>query len=94
MKRDVMAETAQLEEFDEALYKVTGEEGQDPYYLIATSEQPISALHRGEWLAPKSLPIRYHLFIHSFALGLAVWKMNITENTMISIAPFPGGGTL
>lgn len=27
-------------------------------YLIATSEQPISALHRKETLDPKELPIR------------------------------------
>eukprot|EP00002_Diphylleia_rotans_P009963 TRINITY_DN2032_c0_g2_i1.p1 TRINITY_DN2032_c0_g2~~TRINITY_DN2032_c0_g2_i1.p1 ORF type:complete len:470 (-),score=133.87 TRINITY_DN2032_c0_g2_i1:115-1524(-) len=57
MKKEIMAETAQLEEFDEALYKVSGD-GEDKY-LIATSEQPISAYHRGEWLEPKSLPIRY-----------------------------------
>jgi len=56
MNKDVMAETAQLSQFDEELYKVIGE---DEKYLIATSEQPISALHRGEWLEPKSLPIRY-----------------------------------
>ncbi|KCV73237.1 seryl-tRNA synthetase [Fonticula alba] len=57
MNQDIMAETAQLEEFDEALYKITGA-GADKY-LIATSEQPISAYHRGEWLEPKSLPLRY-----------------------------------
>lgn len=28
-------------------------------YLIATSEQPISAYHRGDWLEAKDLPIRY-----------------------------------
>jgi len=28
-------------------------------YLIATSEQPISAFHQGEWLEPKQLPLRY-----------------------------------
>lgn len=27
--------------------------------MIATSEQPISALHRGEWVDEKSLPIKY-----------------------------------
>jgi len=27
--------------------------------LIATSEQPISALHRKEWIEPSELPIRY-----------------------------------
>ena len=28
-------------------------------YLIATSEQPIAAMHLGEWMEPKQLPIRY-----------------------------------
>ena len=32
----------------------------DDKYLIATSEQPISAFHSGEWLEPKTqLPIMY-----------------------------------
>jgi len=61
MLRDQMAKTAQLEQFDEELYKVTEKEN-DPSsdkYLIATSEQPISALHEGEWLNDKDLPIKY-----------------------------------
>jgi len=58
MNKDAMARTAQLEEFDEALYTVIGEKGEQKY-LIATSEQPISAFHSGEWLEPKDLPIRY-----------------------------------
>jgi len=28
-------------------------------YLIATSEQPIAAFHRGEWIAENALPIKY-----------------------------------
>ncbi len=28
-------------------------------YLIATSEQPLCALHRDEWLDPKELPLKY-----------------------------------
>jgi len=61
MRKEVMALTAQLEEFDEALYKVTGGDGQEEKdkYLIATSEQPISAMHMGEWLTPQDLPINY-----------------------------------
>lgn len=59
MRPDVMARTAQLSEFDEALYKVTGEGDKDDMYLIATSEQPISALHMGEHLTAKQLPMRY-----------------------------------
>ncbi len=61
MLRDQMAKTAQLEQFDEELYKVTEKEN-DPAsdkYLIATSEQPISALHEGEWLNDRDLPIKY-----------------------------------
>ncbi|EGP84842.1 unnamed protein product [Zymoseptoria tritici ST99CH_1A5] len=61
MLREAMAKTAQLEQFDEELYKVTEKEN-DPAsdkYLIATSEQPISALHEGEWLNKEDLPIKY-----------------------------------
>jgi len=57
MKQNIMAETAELAQFDEELYKVTGD-GEDKY-LIATSEQPISAYHRGEWMDPKQLPLKY-----------------------------------
>ncbi|KAJ3280144.1 Cytosolic seryl-tRNA synthetase [Borealophlyctis nickersoniae] len=65
MNRDLMAKTAQLEEFDEALYKLGDENGdgtgEDAKYLIATSEQPISAFHAGEWFAEpeKELPKKY-----------------------------------
>ncbi|KAI9277382.1 seryl-tRNA synthetase [Sporodiniella umbellata] len=59
MNRDMMAKTAQLSQFDEELYKVSGD-GEDKY-LIATSEQPISAFHSGEWFEKPSeqLPIKY-----------------------------------
>lgn len=55
-----MAETAQLSQFDEELYKVPtdGAEEEDKY-LIATSEQPISAYHRGETLTAEELPVKY-----------------------------------
>ncbi|KAH8598037.1 seryl-tRNA synthetase [Bisporella sp. PMI_857] len=60
MKQDQMAKTAQLEQFDEELYKVVeGKDPKDDKYLIATSEQPISAMHADEWLSPKDLPIKY-----------------------------------
>jgi seryl-tRNA synthetase len=58
MNKEIMARTAQLEEFDEALYTVIGEKNEEKY-LIATSEQPISAFHAEEWLDPTELPIRY-----------------------------------
>uniref|UniRef100_A0A0X3Q8N3 serine--tRNA ligase n=1 Tax=Schistocephalus solidus TaxID=70667 RepID=A0A0X3Q8N3_SCHSO len=68
MRKEIMQEVAQLSQFDEELYKVIGkrEAPGDPSdateeekYLIATSEQPIAAFHRDEWLAPSSLPICY-----------------------------------
>ena len=31
----------------------------DEKYLIATSEQPIAAFHRDEWIAESTLPIKY-----------------------------------
>eukprot|EP00743_Colponemidia_sp_Colp-15_P001278 GILK01001401.1.p1 GENE.GILK01001401.1~~GILK01001401.1.p1 ORF type:complete len:480 (+),score=84.67 GILK01001401.1:38-1477(+) len=58
MKKDVMAKTAQLSQFDEELYKVVGD-GDDDKYLIATAEQPISAMHLNEWIEEEALPIRY-----------------------------------
>lgn len=59
MLKDYMAKTAQLEQFDEELYKVIDGDAQNDKYLIATSEQPISAFHADEWLVAKDLPIRY-----------------------------------
>jgi seryl-tRNA synthetase len=59
MLKGYMAKTAQLEQFDEELYKVIDGEEQNDKYLIATSEQPISAFHADEWLLEKELPIRY-----------------------------------
>ena len=59
MLREYMAKTAQLEQFDEELYKIPGDDKKQDKYLIATSEQPLSALHDGEWLQDKDLPIKY-----------------------------------
>ncbi|GIQ86810.1 serine-tRNA ligase, type1 [Kipferlia bialata] len=57
MRKDAMAKVAQLEQFDEELYKVSGEG--DDKYLIATSEQTICAFHMEETLSQESLPVRY-----------------------------------
>ena len=57
MKKEVMAGVAQLEQFDEELYKVGGDT--EDKYLIATSEQPICGYHMNDWIEEKSLPIRY-----------------------------------
>ncbi|XP_044498010.1 serine--tRNA ligase-like [Mangifera indica] len=57
MRKDIMAKCAQLAQFDEELYKVTGEG--DDKYLIATAEQPLCAYHIDDWIHPSELPIRY-----------------------------------
>jgi len=61
MLRDQMAKTAQLSDFDDELYKVTEskDKPETDKYLIATSEQPLSALHADEWLQDNDLPIKY-----------------------------------
>ncbi|KFX90227.1 hypothetical protein V490_06580 [Pseudogymnoascus sp. VKM F-3557] len=59
MLKEYMAKTAQLEQFDEELYKVVDGDAQNDKYLIATSEQPISAFHADEWIMNKELPIKY-----------------------------------
>jgi seryl-tRNA synthetase len=83
MNKDVMAKTAQLDQFDEELYKVglcsfctflqaniwrQVIASEDEKYLIATSEQPISALHSDEWFqSPETqLPIQYAGFSTNF----------------------------
>ncbi|KAK3359266.1 hypothetical protein B0T25DRAFT_92085 [Lasiosphaeria hispida] len=76
MLREQMAKTAQLSQFDEELYKVTGDQADK--YLIATSEQPISAYHSDEWLQPKELPLKYAGYSTCFrkeagAHGKDVW---------------------
>lgn len=56
MRKDIMAKCAQLAQFDEELYKVTGEG--DDKYLIATAEQPLCAYHIDDWIHPSQLPLR------------------------------------
>lgn len=59
MNQEIMGETAQLSQFDQELYKLDTGADNDVKYLIATSEQPIAAYHRGELLDPKILPLKY-----------------------------------
>jgi seryl-tRNA synthetase len=59
MKRDVMDKVAQLEQYDEELYKVTGNKEDGDMYLIATSEQPLCALNLDGVIEGKDLPQRY-----------------------------------
>lgn len=61
MNQSVMAKTAQLSDYDDQLYKVLGH-GEDKY-LIATSEQPLSAMFisgnvNPAWLDKDKIPMR------------------------------------
>ena len=55
VKGEVAAETSELGEFEETLYKVENED----MYLIATAEQTLAALHRDEIISPDELPLKY-----------------------------------
>ncbi|KAL6560642.1 hypothetical protein OROGR_004201 [Orobanche gracilis] len=57
IRKDIMAKCAQLAQFDEELYKVSGDG--DDKYLIATAEQPLCAYHLEDWIHPSQLPLRY-----------------------------------
>ncbi|KAG9394405.1 Serine-tRNA ligase, type1 [Carpediemonas membranifera] len=67
MKGDMMAKCAQLEQFEEELYKVVAgtrsTASKDPdlagdRFLIATSEQPLCAMHADKIITAKEMPIR------------------------------------
>jgi len=61
MKKDLMAKTAELADYDDVLYKVM-EDKEHPEldkYLIATSEQPISAYHMNQNIDQARFPLRY-----------------------------------
>lgn len=55
-----MAKCAELADYDEVLYKVAEDGHPDnDKYLIATSEQPITALHMNKTIDKSKLPLRY-----------------------------------
>lgn len=56
MEKSQMAKCAQLGDFDEQLYKVTGD---GEKYLIATSEQPLCVYHADEWVSEAELPRKF-----------------------------------
>lgn len=56
MEKEQMAKCAQLDDFDEQLYKVSGD---GEKYLIATSEQPLCVFHVDEWVDERELPRKY-----------------------------------
>lgn len=68
MKKKIMAETCQLSDFDEMLYKITTgqEEDDNESYLIATSEQPISGYLYKEQCNARELPLRFCGFSSCF----------------------------
>eukprot|EP01055_Gregarina_sp_Pseudo9_P005450 Gregarina_sp_Pseudo_9__5449@NODE_684_length_2369_cov_44_598283_g647_i0_p1_GENE_NODE_684_length_2369_cov_44_598283_g647_i0NODE_684_length_2369_cov_44_598283_g647_i0_p1_ORF_typecomplete_len452_score102_52tRNAsynt_2b/PF00587_25/1_1e47Seryl_tRNA_N/PF02403_22/2_3e25Seryl_tRNA_N/PF02403_22/1_5e04DUF1465/PF07323_12/0_23tRNAsynt_His/PF13393_6/6_7e02tRNAsynt_His/PF13393_6/0_23_NODE_684_length_2369_cov_44_598283_g647_i08962251 len=69
LKRDTMTAAAELSDFEETLYKIPNDtEGKianpddakrEDLFLIATSEQPLCALHAGEYLEENQLPYKY-----------------------------------
>ncbi|XWV26102.1 serine-tRNA synthetase [Tupanvirus soda lake] len=66
MFKDIIAETVQLSDYEENLYKMVATSTacnknteENDKYLIATSEQPISAYHRHEVLTDNQLPLLY-----------------------------------
>lgn len=69
MRKQIMGQVAQLSQFDDELYKLVsskGNEDSEEKYLIATSEQPIAALHLNEWINTSSLPLKYGGFSTCF----------------------------
>ncbi|MDY7080925.1 MAG: serine--tRNA ligase, partial [Halobacteria archaeon] len=52
---DAMSSAAELEDFEEQLYGIEGEN----WYLIATSEQTLASYHYDEILEPDDLPLKY-----------------------------------
>lgn len=68
MKKELMAKTAELADYDDVLYKVIEDKDQPELdkYLIATSEQPICAFHKGQNIERARFPIRYVGFSSCF----------------------------
>lgn len=78
MRKDLMGNVAELADYDETLYKIEGkganpDEGTEKVtnddltmYMIATAEQPLSAMYSDEWIQPTELPIRFAGFSSCF----------------------------
>ncbi len=62
LKHEPMSAAAELEDFEEQLYKIEDEDK----YLIATSEQTIAALQKDEILLPDEFPLKYAGFSTNF----------------------------
>jgi len=55
LRRKAMSGLVDISDFEDVLYRLEGED----LYLIATSEHPLGAMHMGEKLREKDLPLRY-----------------------------------
>ena len=55
LRKDVMRAAAELGDLEQQLYGDTNED----IYFIATSEQPLAALHYNELLEEDNLPLKY-----------------------------------
>lgn len=62
VNRDSLVGTGQLPKFEQDLFHLEG----FPYYLIPTSEVPVTNLHRGEILEEAALPVRYAAYSPCF----------------------------
>lgn len=55
MRREPYESVVALQDFEDVMYKMDG----DDLHLIATSEHPLAAMHSGEVLDKKDLPLKY-----------------------------------
>ena len=62
MRRGPYEGVVTLGDFEDVMYKIDGEDS----YLIATSEHPIGAMHMGETMEEKDLPLKYAGFSACF----------------------------
>ncbi len=62
LNHEAMASAAELEDFEEQLYKIEDEDK----YLIATSEQTLATLHKDDLLLPEDFPKKYAGFSTNF----------------------------
>ncbi|MGH7335403.1 MAG: serine--tRNA ligase [Candidatus Rokuibacteriota bacterium] len=59
---ETMLKTGQLPKFEDGLFKTVEPDDDRTLYLIPTSEVPLTALHSGEILPERRLPLRYTAF--------------------------------
>ncbi len=62
LRREAYSGVTAFSDFEEVIYKIEDED----FYLIATSEHPIAAMHMNETLAEKELPLLYAGFSPCF----------------------------